>query len=47
MEIFDIVELALMVFVSGIGLLALRRIDNLLDEIQLLRETINSRFPGK
>jgi hypothetical protein len=47
MEIFDVVELVLMVFVSGIGLLALRRMDNLLDEIQLLRESLNSRLPPK
>ena len=46
MGVFDIVELALMVLVSGIGVMALRRMDNLLDEIGLLREMLNSRFPS-
>ena len=45
MAIFDLVELVLLVLVGGIGVMALRRMDNLLDEIHLLREMINSRFP--
>ena len=47
MAIFDLVELALLILVGGIGLVALRRMDNLLDEMQLLREAISSRLPTR
>ena len=47
MDLFDLVELVLMVLVGGIGLLALRRMDNLLDEMKLLRETLNTRLPPR
>ena len=43
--ILDLVELVLMILVGGIGLMALRRMDNLLDEMKLLRETILGRLP--
>jgi hypothetical protein len=43
----DIAELALMVMVGAIGLIALRKMDELLDEMRLLRESLNSRLPPK
>jgi len=46
-QVLDLVELVLMVLVGGIGVMALRKMDDLLDEMRLLRETINSRLPFK
>ena len=43
--LLDLVEIALMILVGGIGIVALNRMDNLLDEMHLLREMLNTRFP--
>ncbi len=46
-DILDWLELIAMLGLGVLGLELLRRIRNLEDEIHLLRELLNSRFPPK
>ncbi|HEX2566664.1 MAG TPA: hypothetical protein VHL85_07375 [Burkholderiales bacterium] len=46
-DILDWLELITMIGLGLLGLGLLRRISNLEDEIRLLRETLDLRFPPK